>query len=163
TTGVAGLTLGGGIGWLMPKHGLALDNLVSAEVVTADGRRLTASEDENADLFWALRGGGGNFGVVSIFEFGLHEVGPTITGGRLVYPLSPARDLLHSFREWAPALPDEAMAAYALLRAPDGSGARLAGVVVCHIGTAEQVERDLAPLLAHGSPVLTEIGPLPYT
>jgi FAD/FMN-containing dehydrogenase len=163
TTGIAGLTLGGGIGWLMPKYGLALDNLVSAEVVTADGRVLTASEDENADLFWALRGGGGNFGAVSTFEFQLHEVGPTITGGRIVYPLSAAGELLHFFREWAPALPDEAMAAFALLRAPDDAGTKLAAVVVCHIGPPDQVERDLAPLLGHGSPVLMEIGPLPYS
>jgi FAD/FMN-containing dehydrogenase len=163
TTGIAGLTLGGGIGWLMPKYGLALDNLVSAEVVTADGRVLTASEDENADLFWALRGGGGNFGAVSTFEFQLHEVGPTITGGRIVYPLSAAGELLRFFREWAPALPDEAMAAFALLRAPDDAGTNLAGVVVCHIGSPDQAERDLAPLLGHGSPVLTEIGPLPYS
>src|SRR5207249_1145226 len=143
TTGIAGLTLGGGIGWLMPKYGLALDNLVSAEVVTADGRVLTASEEENADLFWALRGGGGNFGAVSTFEFQLHEVGPTITGGRIGYPLSAAGELLRFFREWAPALPDEAMAAFALLRAPDDAGTKLAAVVVCHIGPPDQVERDL--------------------
>jgi FAD/FMN-containing dehydrogenase len=163
TTGIAGLTLGGGIGWLMPKYGLALDNLVSAEVVAADGRVLRASEDENDDLFWALRGGGGNFGVVSTFEYELHNVGPTVVGGRIIYPLSAAGDLLRFFREWAPALPDDAMAAFALLRPPDGSGARLAGVVVCHIGPPERAERDLAPLVAHGTPLLTEIGPLPYS
>jgi FAD/FMN-containing dehydrogenase len=162
TTGIAGLTLGGGLGWLMPKFGLALDNLLSAEVVTADGRVLTASADENPDLFWALRGGGGNFGVVTSFTYRLHEVGPTVTGGLVIHPLPAARDLLHLYREWTAGIPDELMAVGALVDAPDGSGAKLAGVAVCHIGTPEQAERDLAPLLGFGTPVLSQIGPIPY-
>src|SRR5437868_8101703 len=100
TTGIAGLTLGGGLGWLMPKYGLALDNLVSAEVVTADGRVLTASADENDDLFWGLRGGGGNFGVVTSFEYALHPVGPIVTGGLVAYPFSDARDVLAFYRDF---------------------------------------------------------------
>jgi FAD/FMN-containing dehydrogenase len=163
TTGIAGLTLGGGLGWLMPKHGLALDNLLSAEVVLADGRVVTASEEEHPDLFWALRGGGGNFGVVTTFEYRLHEVGPLVTGGRVFHPLDAARDLLRFFRELVATSPDELMSVCALVPAPDGSGAKLCGIAVCHVGPPEQAERDLAPLLAHGSPVLAQIEPMPYT
>jgi hypothetical protein len=162
TTGVAGLTLGGGLGWLMGKHGLALDSLTSAEVVTADGRVLTASETENADLFWALRGGGGNFGVVSTFEFRLHEVGPMVTGGLIIYPFPAAPELLRFYREFTADIPDELTAFGALIHAPDGSGAKLTGVAVCHVGTPEQVERDLAPLLSFGEPAIVQIGPMPY-
>ena len=99
TTGIAGFTLGGGLGWLMAKYGLATDNLLSARVVTADGRTLTASEQENADLFWGLRGGGGNFGVVSSFEYRLHPIGPTITGGLVAHPFEEAADVLRFYRD----------------------------------------------------------------
>jgi FAD/FMN-containing dehydrogenase len=162
TTGVAGLTLGGGHGWLMPSLGLALDSLISAEVVTADGSVVTASEEENPELFWAIRGGGGNFGVVPSFEFRLHEVGPMVTGGLVAHPLDAAPDLLRFVREWASSLPDELMIVAALVHAPDGSGAKLGAVAVCHLGSPEQAERDLAPLLAHGQPAMTQIGPMPY-
>ena len=103
-TGVAGLTLGGGLGWLMARHGLTCDNLLSAEVVTADGRS-AASESENPDLLWALRGGGGNFGVVTAFEFGLHQVGPTIVGGLRLYPLDQAGDVLRFYRTFSATRP----------------------------------------------------------
>jgi FAD/FMN-containing dehydrogenase len=164
TTGIAGLTLGGGLGWLMPKYGLALDSLLSAEVVTADGRVLTASEAEHPDLFWALRGGGGNFGVVTSFEYRLYEVGPTVTGGLIAYPLAAAPELLRFFaNDFTRDLPDELMAVSALVHAPDGSGAKLGAVAVCHVGSPEQAERDLAPLLSFGEPAMTQIGPMPYS
>jgi len=162
TTGIAGLTLGGGLGWLMPKYGLAADNLLSAEVVTADGRVLTASADENGDLFWGLRGGGGNLGVVTSFEYELHEVGPTITGGLVAYPFDAAPDVLRFAREYASGLPDELMIAAALVHAPDGSGAKLSAIVVCHTGSPQQAEQDLEPLRGFGEPLDWQIGPLPY-
>jgi FAD/FMN-containing dehydrogenase len=163
TTGIAGLTLGGGLGWLMPKFGLATDNLVSARVVTADGTTLAASETENPDLFWGLRGAGANFGVVSSFEYRLHEVGPTITGGLVAHPFDAAADVLRFYRDWAAGSPDELMTFAGVGHAPDGSGAKLALVVACHIGTPEQAEEDLRPLREYGSPVMVELGPLPYT
>jgi len=163
TTGIAGLTLGGGIGWLMPKYGLATDNLLSAEVVTADGRTLTASDDENADLFWGLRGAGANLGVVTSFTYRLHEVGPIITGGRILHPFPVAADLLRFFREVTADLPDELMAVAGLVHAPDGSGAKAAGMVVCHCGSPEQAAKNLEPFLSFGSPVDTQVGPLPYS
>jgi FAD/FMN-containing dehydrogenase len=163
TTGIAGLTLGGGLGWLMPKYGLATDNLLSARVVTADGRTLTASEQENADLFWGLRGGGGNFGVVSSFEYRLHEVGPTIVGGLVAHPFDAAADVLRFYRGYTAEAPDELMTFGGVGYAPDGSGAKIALVVACHVGTAEQAEEDLRPLREFGSPVMVELGPLPYT
>src|SRR5205814_5196686 len=107
TTGVAGFTLGGGIGWTMRKFGLACDNLAAADVVTADGRLVHASESENADLLWGLRGGGGNFGVVTQFELALHRLGPEIYGGPVVFPGAAAPDLLRAFRDWAGSAPDE--------------------------------------------------------
>src|SRR5438309_759953 len=118
TTGIAGLTLGGGIGWLMGKYGLALDNLTSVELVTADGRVLRVSEDENAELFWGVRGGGGNFGIAASLEYRLHTVGPTITGGLLCYPLHAARDVLRLFREVATSAPDDLMLVASLVGAP---------------------------------------------
>jgi FAD/FMN-containing dehydrogenase len=162
TTGIAGLTLGGGLGWLMPKFGLATDNLVSARVVTADGATLTASECENPDLFWALRGAGANFGVVSSFEYRLHEVGPTITGGLVAHPFDAAADVLRFYRDWSSGSPDELMTFAGLGHAPDGSGTKLALVVACHIGTPDQAAEDLRPLREHGSPVMAELGPMPY-
>src|SRR5262249_8284878 len=123
TTGIAGLTLGGGFGWLMAKHGLALDNLRSAEMVLADGSVCRASDDENADLFWGIRGGGGNFGIAASLEYAVHPVGPIITGGLVAHPLQRGRDVLKFFRDQCAAAPDELMLVAGLLTAPDGSGA----------------------------------------
>ena len=134
TTGIAGLTLGGGLGWLMGKHALALDSLLSVDLVLADGRILTASKDDNADLFWALRGGGGNFGVAASFEYRLHPVGPIVTGGLIAYPFSAAWDVLRFFRDVTASLPDDLMVFGGLIHAPDGSGMKLVALVVCHSG-----------------------------
>src|SRR3712207_4094878 len=112
-TGIAGLTLGGGLGWLNGKHGLACDNLLSADVVTADGRLVIANDEENEDLFWGIRGGGGNFGVVTLFEYQLHPVGPVLGGG-LRYPAAEARDVLHHYHEFASTCPDELSSAASL-------------------------------------------------
>jgi FAD/FMN-containing dehydrogenase len=163
TTGIAGLTLGGGFGWTMSTAGLAADNLISAEVVTADGRVLVASESSEPDLFWALRGGGGNFGVVTWFEYRLHQVGPMVTCGMIAHPLDAAGDVLRFYRDRYESFPDELVVFAVLALAPDGSGTKLAAFVVSHVGSPEQAEADLAPLLAHGSPVMVEVGPMPYT
>ena len=162
TTGVAGLTLGGGLGWLMGKYGLALDNLVSADVVTADGRIVKASAAESPDLFWALRGGGGNFGVVSSFEFALHKVGPAVTGGLIAYPFDKARDVLRFFRDVTQSLPDDLIVFAGLVHAPDGSGTRLAAMVVCHCGDLTAAENALRPIKKFATPVTDAIGPIPY-
>jgi FAD/FMN-containing dehydrogenase len=162
STGIAGYTLGGGLGWLMAKCGLAADNLLSAQVVTADGRVLTASEEQNADLFWALRGGGGNFGVVTSFTYRLHAVGPIIMGGVIAYPFAVAGDVLRFWREFTAGSSDDMLAHGVLIHAPDGSGTKLAAVSVCHVGEPEQAERDLAPLLSYGEPALVQLGPIPY-
>jgi hypothetical protein len=162
-TGIAGLTLGGGLGWIMGRYGLAADNLLSAELVTADGRVLTASETENDDLFWGLRGGGGNFGVVTSFEYRLHPVGPTVTGGVVVHPFEAAGDLFRFVREFATDLPDDLTLFPAVLHSPDGSGTKLSAVVVGHIGSEDEARRDLEPLLAFGDPLDVQVGPMPYT
>ncbi len=154
STGIAGLTLGGGIGWLMPKYGLALDNLRSADLITADGRVLRASADENADLFWAIRGGGGNFGIASSFEYNLHAVGPLITGGVVAHPLSRALDVLTFFRDTCADLPDDMMLAAGLQTAPDGSNAKLVAIVAAHAGSLKDGEAAVEPLKAFGPPVL---------
>src|SRR5256714_1762775 len=129
TTGIAGLTLGGGLGWLMPKYGLALDNLRSAEMVMADGTVVRAAADEHPDLFWAIRGGGSNFGIAASLEFNLHQVGPIITGGLAAHPLQRGADVLKVFRDQCAAAPDQMMLAAGMLTEPDGSGARLVGIV----------------------------------
>src|SRR5262249_48797540 len=162
TTGIAGLTLGGGVGWLMGKYGLALDNLRSVELVTADGQLLQPSKEEEAELFWALRGGGGNFGVVTSFEFQLHPVGPIITGGLVAHPFDRARDMLRFFRNITESFPDELTVFAGLLHAPDGSGAKLAAMVMCHCGSLEAGEMAARPLKQFGSPVMDAIGPMPY-
>jgi len=162
TTGIAGLTLGGGLGWLMSKYGLALDNLRSVELVTADGRVLRASEEEEPDLFWALRGGGGNFGVAASFEYQLHPVGPTITGGLVAHPFERARDVLKFFREFTASLPDEMTVVAGLLHAPDGSGTKLAAIVACHCGPVADGEAATRPLKQFGTPAMDAIGPMPY-
>jgi len=163
TTGIAGLTLGGGLGWLMPKYGLALDNLRSAEMVMADGRIVRASADENADLFWAIRGGGGNFGIAASLEYTLHPVGPTIYGGVAAHPLPKGGDALRFFRDTCATLPDEVMLVAGLQTAPDGSGAKIVGIVGAHSGSVGAGETALAPVKRFGPPVLDAYGPMPYT
>ena len=163
TTGIAGLTLGGGIGYALGKHGLVVDHLLSAEIVTADGRILTASEDENDDLFWALRGGGGNFGVVASFEYRIHPLGPIVTAGLVAHPYDAARDVLRFYRDFTAKAPDDLTVFGGVFHTPDGSGHKIAGTIVCHIGTLEQAQKDLEPLLSFGQPVVTHVGPLPYT
>jgi FAD/FMN-containing dehydrogenase len=162
STGIAGLTLGGGLGWLMGKHGLALDNLLSADIVTAEGRILEASANENPDLFWAVRGGGGNFGVAAALEYRLHRVGPSIMGGLVAYPFDRARDVLRFFREVTASLPDEFMVFGGLIHAGDGSGTKLAVMVVSHCGSVEDGETAARPIKNFGSPVMDAIGPMPY-
>jgi FAD/FMN-containing dehydrogenase len=162
TTGIAGLTLGGGLGWLMGKYGLALDNLRSVELVTAEGRVLRASKDEQADLFWAVRGGGGNFGVATSFEYRLHSVGPTITGGLVAHPFERARDVLRFFRDFTGSLPDEFTVFGGFIHAPDGSGAKLAAMVTCHCGSLAAGETAMRPLKQFASPVMDAIGPMLY-
>jgi FAD/FMN-containing dehydrogenase len=161
TTGIAGLTLGGGLGWLMPKYGLALDNLKSAEIVMADGTVRRAAADENPDLFWAIRGGGGNFGIAASLEYTLHPVGPTIAGGLVAHPLQKARDVLRFFRETCATLPDEMMMAAGLLTGPDGS-TKLVGMLAAHSGSLAQGEAAVKPIKAFGSPVLDAMGPISY-
>jgi hypothetical protein len=160
TTGVAGLTLGGGQGWLTGKHGLSLDNLLSAEVVTATGDRVRASAEEHPDLFWALRGAGANFGVVSSFEFRLHPVGPTVFGGMVIHPLTAAREVLQFYREFVATQPDELTTYAALLSAPDG--APVVALVCCYAGAIADGERIVAPMRQFGSPVADTIGPVRY-
>jgi FAD/FMN-containing dehydrogenase len=162
TTGIAGLTLGGGIGWLMGKYGLALDNLRSVELVTADGRALHVSEDEHADLFWAVRGGGGNFGIAASFEYRLHPVGPMITGGLVCHEFNAARDVLRLFREVTASAPDNMMLVAALLGAPDGSGTKLAAIAASHCGPPSDGEAAMRRLKTFGHPVMDTIGPMTY-
>ena len=162
TTGIAGLTLGGGLGWLMPKYGLAADNLVSVELVSASGEVLHVSEENDPDLFWALRGGGGNFGIATTFEFRLHPL-TEVVAGLVAYPFEAARDVLRFLRDFTGgSLSDDLMVVGALVHAPDGSGTKLAAVVVCHVGSKEEADRELEPLLGFGSPALTQVGPMPY-
>lgn len=163
TTGVSGLTLGGGFGWLAGKYGLAIDNLRSVQLVTADGRVVSASADENPDLFWALRGGSGNFGVATSLEFNLHAVGPMVTGGLAAHPFANARDTLRFMRDTVDTLPDEMVLWSALIHAPDGSGHKLAALVACHCGSQKDGEAAIKPVKAFGSPAMDMLGPIPYT
>jgi FAD/FMN-containing dehydrogenase len=162
TTGVGGLTLGGGLGYTMSKFGLALDNLLAVELVTADGKVLRAAHDEHADLFWALRGGGGNFGVAASLEFRLHPVGPMITGGVVAHPYHKAREALRFYRDLAQSLPDEMCVFGGLLHAPDGSGTKLMGMAVSHCGSLEAGAAATRVLKEFGPPVVDELGPMPY-
>ncbi len=158
-TGIAGLTLGGGLGWLMGKHGLACDNLMGAEVVTAEGKTVQASETENADLLWGLRGGGGNFGIVTEFRYRLHPLQPTI-GGLLIYPLEKSKEVLRFYREITHQCPDELVVAAALLNSPDG--VPVTAFAVCYNGDPRQGEKMLAPIRAFGPPVADAVGPVPF-
>lgn len=164
STGVAGLTLGGGFGWLMPKHGMALDHLRAVTLVLADGRIVRASDDELPDLFWAVRGGGGNFGVATSFEFALHDVGPMVTGGMVVHPFPGAGASLRFYRDvTAAGLPDEVFMVTALAHAPDGSGAKVHAIAAVHCGPLEAGATFFAPIKAFGPPIVDAMGPLPYT
>ena len=158
-TGIAGLTLGGGLGWLNGKYGLACDNLLSAEVVTADGMLLRASAEENPDLFWGLRGGGGNFGVVTSFEYRLHSV-ETVLGGMTLYPFDKAKDVLPFYLDFSATCPDELSTALALLTGPDGSP--LVAFVVCYCGPVSEGENVVGPIRSFGPPIADEIKPMPY-
>jgi FAD/FMN-containing dehydrogenase len=162
TTGVAGLTLGGGLGWLMHKYGLALDNLLSVELVTAEAKVLRVAADENPDLFWALRGGGGNFGVAASFEFQLHPVGPIVTGGLIAYPLERGKDVLELFREVTASPAEDLMVVAGLLTAADGA-TKIAGLVAAHIGAPEAGAAAMQSLRKLGTPIADLLGPLPYT
>ena len=159
-TGISGLTLGGGFGKLGRKHGLACDNLLAADIVTADGRLLRASATENADLFWGLRGGGGNFGIATAFEYRLHPVGPTVLAGSVVYDYEQAREALRFYYEFSSNAPDELSADAALLTAP--SGQRLLGISVCYSGALDEGERVVRPLRAYGAPLEDTVAPIPY-
>jgi FAD/FMN-containing dehydrogenase len=159
STGIAGLTLGGGFGWLGRSYGLACDNLVSADVVLADGTLVTASADEHADLFWGLRGGGGNFGVVTSFEYRLHPVGPVL-GGMLLYPLERAPEVLRVCRDFNASAPDASSVFPALMTTPEGQ--RVLALIVCYNGPIEQGEVLLGPLREHTAPVADLVGPMPY-
>lgn len=161
TTGVAGLTLGGGFGWLMAKHGMSLDNLRSVDIVLADSSVLHVSNTEHADLFWAIRGGGGNFGVVSAFEFKLHAVGPMVTGGLVAWPIAAAPDVLRFWREFTAGIDDDLFTACALLTGPDGT-TKLVGIASGYMGPAAGAEAAVAPIKNFGSPVLDVTGPIPY-
>lgn len=168
-TGVAGLTLGGGIGWLMRKHGLAIDQLRSIDLVTADGEQVHASPRHNPELFWGVRGGGGNFGVVTQFEFNLNEVGPTVVSGLVLWPLADARDVAAFYRDWAGAAPDELTTALVLRKAPAIDlvpaglhGQPVVGVIGCWAGPLEQGEACWEQLRRFGRPVLDLVARRPF-
>jgi FAD/FMN-containing dehydrogenase len=160
TTGIAGLTLGGGWGHLARRHGLVSDNLLSVDLVTADAQSLTASATENADLFWGLRGGGGNFGVATSFEYQLHPLGPVL-GGLVVYPFRQAKEVLKLYRDFTTAAPDEMASGIVLISLPDGTP--VVGIVLCYSGPLAEGERLVKPLRAFGPPLMDQIGPIPYT
>jgi FAD/FMN-containing dehydrogenase len=169
TTGLGGFTTGGGYGWSSSKYGLACDNLISAEVVLADGRVVRASEHEHADLFWGIRGGGGNFGVVTEFEFRLHPLGPTVLAGLAIFPIDRAPDVLRRWRDWADAAPDELSTGCALITAPpepfvpaELHGQPVLAVPVLYVGDPEAGAAAVQPLKDLG-PVVDHIGPMPYT
>ena len=160
TTGIAGLTLGGGVGWLVRKHGLTCDNLLSVDLVTADGEFRTASEQTNPDLFWALRGSGSNFGVVTSLEYRLHPVGPQVVGGLVLYPLERAAQVIAFFRDFVPTAPDDITLYCGLLSAPDGTPA--VALVGCYIGPVENADAVLAPVRSFGRPLADLFAPMRY-
>jgi FAD binding domain/Berberine and berberine like len=169
TTGVAGFTLGGGIGWTMRKFGLACDNLAAADVVTADGRLVHASAAENPELLWGLRGGGGNFGIVTQFELDLHPLGPMVYAGPIFYPADAAHDLLRAFREWAPDAPDEIAALVSLTTAPplpvipeEWHGKKVAALIAASTGPVEEGHALVQALRSVADPIVDLLGPMPY-
>jgi FAD/FMN-containing dehydrogenase len=169
TTGIAGLALGSGSGWLERKFGLTCDNLIEAQVVTADGRIVTASETENPDLFWGIRGGGGNFGVVTEFRFRLHELGPIVLGGMLVFPPQRGQELLRAYRDFVRDAPDEVGSGLAFVSAPpedfvpkEVQGTPMIGMLICYAGPPEEGEAAIKPLRDLG-PLIDMVQPMPYT
>lgn len=169
TTGVAGFTLGGGFGWTSRKHGLACDSLRSADVVTAEGERVRASADRHPELFWALRGGGGNFGIVTSFEFRAEPLGPEVMAGLVLHPMERAREVVALYREMSASASDDLCCLLVLRRAPPAPfipeelhGAPVAGIAVCHAGTVEEGERALRPLEALGKPVANVVARKPF-
>jgi FAD/FMN-containing dehydrogenase len=159
-TGIAGLTLGGGLGWLSSKHGLTVDNLISADVVLADGRFITSSATRHADLFWGLRGGSGNFGIVTSFEYQLHVVGPTILGGMVAYPLEKAKEVLRFYREFNRTAPDE-LTTYAAFITPPG-GETVVALVCCYSGPVDKGEDVVRALTVFGPPAQAQLGAMSY-
>jgi FAD/FMN-containing dehydrogenase len=159
-TGIAGLTLGGGVGWLVRKYGLSCDNLLACEVVTAEGELVTANDESHADLFWGLRGGGGNFGIVSAFLFRAHPVS-TVLGGLILYPRAEATAVLRNYRNVVNAALEELTAYCALMSTPEGEPAT--GIVACYCGDPAEGEKVLAPLRNFGTPILDAIQPMPFT
>ena len=169
TTGVAGLTLGGGFGWISRKYGLTIDNLRAVDVVTAEGELLTANEKKNPDLFWAVRGGGGNFGVATSFEFKLHRVGPQVLCGAIVHPLEQARELLPQYREFVASAAEEVSAWVVIRKAPPlpflpqaWHGREILIFGVCVVGGISRAKKSIAPLRALGKPIADVIAPQPY-
>jgi FAD/FMN-containing dehydrogenase len=170
TTGVGGLTLGGGFGWLTRKHGLAVDNLVAADIVTASGERLHIDSDNHPDLFWAIRGGGGNFGVVTNFEFALHAVGPTVTAGLIVFPFAQARQVLRNYRDYVEAL-DDNVSVWAVLRGapplpflpPSVHGTGIVALAFFSPLPLDEVQSAIADVRGFGAPVGEHVGPVPYS
>lgn len=168
-TGLSGLTLGGGIGWLMRKYGLTIDQLLSVDVVTAEGDLVRASETQNPDLFWAVRGGGGNFGIVTEFEFRLNPVGPIVLAGPIFWPIEESPHVLRFYREWIAEAPDELMTIVIHRKAPpvpfvprELHGKLVVGVVCCYAGAVEEGEKVVKPLKEFGSPVLDLCAPKPF-
>ncbi len=159
-TGIAGLTLGGGFGWLGGRFGMTCDNLIGADVVLANGELVHASDRENPDLLWALRGGGGNFGVVTSFEYSLHPVGPMIVGGLALHPFSRAAAVLKFYNDLLKSAPDDLTVAAVLLTGPDGQKA--CGFAVAHVGSADEGMKAIQPIKEFGPPVLDALGPIPY-
>ena len=169
TTGVAGLTLGGGFGWLSRKYGMTIDNLLSANVVTADGKQLRASETENADLFWGLRGGGGNFGIVTSFEFQLHPVGPNLLSGLIVFPFDQAKSVITQFARFTETMPDELNVWMVTRKAPplpflpaDVHGKEMVALAVCYAGDPSEGEKLIEPLRGFGTAHGEHIGVQPF-
>ena len=169
TTGIAGLTLGGGFGWLTRKYGMTIDNLVSVDLITAEGRKIRASETENADLFWAIRGGGGNFGVVTSFEFQLFPVGPEIFAGLIVFPFSQAKQILNQYRQFVNSAPEELNVWVVLRKAPplpflpeNVHGKEVVVLPIFYSGPAAEAEKLIAPVRAFGTPHGEHLGVQPY-
>jgi FAD/FMN-containing dehydrogenase len=160
STGIAGLTLGGGLGYLMRRFGLACDNLLSVDIVTADGQLRTASATEHPDLFWGVRGGGGNFGVVTSFEYRLHPVGPLVLGGLILHPFAQAREAAQFYRTFTSTAPDELTTLLGFLTAPDGQ--KVVAFIVCYSGPLDQGEEIIRPLRSYGAPLADLVAAVPY-